>query len=259
MKSIARTALPVLRSTRSILMPHFGNAEVIEHKGGYAHDYQTRLDCEAEHYLRRELQSAFPDIGFVGEEEGGDRTQERFFLCDPIDGTMQYVRGLPLCTSMLALIENHRVVFGAIYDFVLDRMYYAELGNGAYCNDVRMQVSGRPMEQALIACEINPRDDEAWALCRGLKQKGQLIDTWTAGHELAHVARGAYEARITWRPWGKDWDYAPGSLIVSEAGGKVANIGRRTYDYRDTDFIAASPNVFAALTEGVHALFPIDR
>lgn len=85
-----------------------------------------------------------------------------------------------------------------------------------------------------------------------------MMSTLSAGHELALVASGKLEARVTCDPFGKAWDYAPGALLVSEAGGIVANIGKRTYDYRNCDFIAASPNVYRALAEGPEAVFPID-
>ena len=72
------------------------------------------------------------------------------------------------------------------------------------------------------------------------------------------VATGKIEGRVNFDPWGKDYDYAAGSLLVQEAGGIVANLGKRTYDYRNYDYIAASPTMYKVLTEGPDAIFPIE-
>ena len=80
-----------------------------------------------------------------------------------------------------------------------------------------------------------------------------------AGHEFAMVASGKLEGRIMYDPYGFDYDFAPGSLLVSEAGGVVTNIGSDKYDYRNLNSIAANPKLHQALTEGEGALFPLGR
>ena len=79
----------------------------------------------------------------------------------------------------------------------------------------------------------------------------------SAGFEYAMVASGKLDARISLDPYGKIWDFAPGSLLVAEAGGVVANIGSKGYDYRNFNFIAANPVIYKELTEGKNPLFPI--
>src|SRR4029078_7839963 len=80
---------------------------------------------------------------------------ERLWLVDPIDGTAHFIRGLPFCTTMLALIEDVTVTFSAIYDFVNDIMYYAERGRGSYQDGKRIRVSGRPLADSYIGWETH--------------------------------------------------------------------------------------------------------
>jgi myo-inositol-1(or 4)-monophosphatase len=136
--------LPIVRRTRDMLLPGYGRIGELARKAGNAHSVVTELDHAVEAFLSAELQELDPDIGFVGEECGGDANAERFWLCDPIDGTVHYLRGMPYCTVMLALIEGHQVQLAAIYDFVHDIIYHAERGQGAFANGERIRVSDRP-------------------------------------------------------------------------------------------------------------------
>ncbi|MDB5259441.1 MAG: inositol monophosphatase, monophosphatase [Candidatus Taylorbacteria bacterium] len=240
-------------------MPHWGKVEAIRQKDESAHNVVTKLDEEIEEYLTRELRAAYPEIPFVGEEGGGDRAAETFWLADPIDGTAHFIRGTAFCTTMLALIDRGQVVFGVIYDFVGDVMYHAELGKGAFKNGERMHVSGRPVESSYAAWESHLDKPENLERYLKLREISILFKTISSGYEHILVAQGQLEGRICFDPHGKDYDYAPGTLLISEAGGIVANIGKSEYDYRNTDYIAANPALFEKLTEGPDALFPISK
>ena len=85
-----------------------------------------------------------------------------------------------------------------------------------------------------------------------------MFKAGSSGFEFAMVASGKLDGRLCFDSYGKDYDFAPGSLLVEEAGGVVANIGSREYDYRNGNFIAANPLVFKQLTEGPDAIFPIE-
>lgn len=249
--------LPIMRGTRDILMASWGKAEVVDQKNETSWSVVTKTDLDIEEYAAQALKSAFPEIVFEGEERGGARDSQRFWLMDPIDGTAHYVRGTGLCTSMLALIEEGRVIFSAIYDFVNDSMYWAEKGRGAFCNERKLQVSMRSLADAYIGFETRREKPANVALYDALSKKTSVVRTMTAGWEHAMVASGRFDARICYDPYGSDYDYAPGTLLISEAGGVVQNIGSSSYDYRNYDFIAANPVVFKELTEGADALFPV--
>ena len=250
-------ALDILRGSRERLMQGWGNVKALHYKeADNSASAVTALDVEIEETVSKALKGAFPEIEFVGEEKGGKRVG-RFWLMDPIDGTAHYIRGTPLCTSMLALIEDERVVFGAIYDFVSNRMYHAELGGGSYCNDEKITVSDRNLRAAYVGLETHYDDSNDMAYFDKLQKRTMLVHTITAGWELAMVASGRFDGRICLHPFGKDYDFAPGTLLVKEAGGVVANIGTTNYDYRNLDFIATNQVIFKELTEGPEAIFPI--
>lgn len=256
MARIIDTVGPILRQTRELSMPSFGKADEISRKSDSPHDAVTVIDGDIERFLAERLRTHYPESEFFGEEYGGS-SSARYWLCDPIDGTAHYIRGLPFCTTMLALIEDGEVQFGAIYDFVTDTLYHAERGAGAYRDDEPIHVSDRPLSESYIALETHLEKPENLRRFLALNEKVSLMHVLCCGYEFARVAEGKMDARISFDPYGKDWDYAPGPLVVAEAGGVVTNVGVRDFSFGNHDLIAASPRVYAALTQGDDALFPL--
>lgn len=255
--TISDKVLPILRETRSMTLPEYGTVVVESKKSEYSHDVVTKVDKAVEEFLEHALKAVDPDAGFYGEEFGQKGNGERFWLCDPVDGTAHYVRGMPFCTTMQALIDNGTVVFGAVYDFARDELYHAELGQGAYMNGQPIRVSGRHKGDWYLGWETHLDKKENMDIFVQLRERGALIKYMCSGYEHAMIASGKLEGRIVFDGWGKDWDYAPGALLVTEAGGVVANIGTHTYDYRNHDFIAGTKEVLQDLTEGEHPIFPL--
>jgi myo-inositol-1(or 4)-monophosphatase len=257
---LAPDVITIVRDAGKLLLPHYGTA-ASSSKGTTGHavkDIVTALDISTEQYLCQELAKLAPTIGFRGEETGHHGNNTTFWLVDPIDGTSHFTRGLPFCTTMLALVDRGEVVFGVIHDFVNSSTYWAVRGQGAYCNDQPIKVSTRPLQVAMLAAElalVTPRQIDRLLDLRAAA--GNLVDTLNSGFELAAVASGKLDGRVCIDGYGSDWDYAAGSLLVSEAGGTVTNIGVTTYDYRNHDFLMANPVVHHALTHGRQPLFPV--
>lgn len=247
MKNLEEKVLPIIKNTRSITLPHFGKAEVLVRKSESAHDVVTELDQKVETYLKNELQKIYPDVGFVGEEFGGSRMVKKFWLVDPIDGTGLYLRGIPFCTTMLALVEDGEVIFGVIYDFVNDIVYHAEKGKGAYKNGTRIQVSDKEIKNSYIAWETHWDKSENMKKVVELRKISTLFKSLCNGYEYALIAEGKLEGKVVFDPYGGDYDFAAGTLLVAEAGGIVRNIGSEGYDYRNLNFIASNPAVHAEL------------
>lgn len=169
---------------------------------------------------------------------------------------MHFIRGMPYCTTMVTLIDKGEVIFSAIYDFINDVMYHAEKGLGAFENGRRISVSERPINHSIVALETNQAKPANIEIRNKIRAKSLLIQTISAGYEFVLVATGKIEGRICYDPFGKDYDYAPGSLLVSEAGGTVINIGSTFYDYRNTNLIAGNQNLVKDFTEGPSVIFP---
>ncbi len=257
MENIAEKILPIIRSTRSITLPLYGMVEVIAQKDESPHNIVTKVDHEVEQYLKTEFSKIDPSIGFAGEEFGGSRDRKKLWLVDPVDGTMHYVRGIPFCTTMVALIEDGEAVFSAIYDFRNDVMYHAVKGGGAFENGKKINVSARSTKDSVVALETNLAKPANVEIRNKVRAKSMLLQTISAGYEFVLVATGKIEARICFDTFGKDYDFAPGSLLISEAGGVVANIGATNYDYRNTNLIAGNKNIVEDFTNGPSAIFPI--
>lgn len=249
MKTIEKEQiLAIVRGVCEMVLPYYGNVEFV-FKDSTVYNPVTELDKKVEAYLAKNLAALDASVGFVGEETGGNRNVERFWLCDPIDSTFHFIRGQAFCTTMLALVEGGQVMFSVIYDFVNDNMYVAEKGKGAMLNGKRIKVSKRPLREAMLCWETKLKNEENWAAHRTLEENAMLFKTISAGYEFAMVASGRLEGRICFDPYGSDYDFAPGALLVEEAGGKVSNLGSDTYDYRNLNFLAANPIVHEELTK----------
>lgn len=248
--------LEIIRSTRELSLPSWGSAPA-EYKGGNPQDLVTELDRKIEVVLKEKFAEIEPDTHFVGEETGGKRDSDSFWLVDPIDGTSHYVRGLPFCTTMVTKVVNQEVVFSAIYDFVSDIMYHAELGKGAFADDTPISVSSRTAEESQIGYESKlgePDTDDKYQQVRG---KMRTLHLLCSGYEHAMVATGKIDGRVGYEPYGHDYDFAPGCLLIREAGGVVSTIGSENYDYQNTNYIAANKNVHEALVSDADAPFPV--
>ena len=236
----AETAIEVIKKTLLDIRP-----ELVKQFGSTAYDLKhdkskvTQLDMHVEQLLKRALKVLDSSVGFYGEEFGIEGSKERFWLIDPIDGTEAFVRGLPLCTNMLCLIENNKPSASVIYNFVLDDFYSAIEGRGAFKNNQPIRVSNRPIEEAAIEAEIELLDQKHQDIVVNMPGHA-FYRFWCAGYGLSKVAEGNIEARVMYHALGKMYDFVPGALLVKEAGGKVTNIGVKTYDYKNLDMIVSN-------------------
>lgn len=213
------------------------------------------IDKEAEKTIMSLLDT--PDIGFHGEELGKIRVNHnRFWLVDALDGTSFLLRGLPFCTTMISLIEDGDVAISVIYDFINNQLCHAEKGQGAIIDNQSAKVSDRSIEKSLISFHSllkNPSEIEA---LKSIKSYGATQISLPIGYEYLQIASGKIDGLVCLNPRGKIWDYAPGTLIVREAGGLVTNIGKLTYDYSDLNLIASNKRIHQKLIE---TIFPINQ
>lgn len=239
--------ISIIRKVGAQLRLRCGNIEYKEKSAAPA-DVVTELDKWAEKEIFSELKKLDASIECVGEEFGGDRSANRFWLLDPIDGTAHFVRGMPFCSTMLTLVDKGEVIESYIYLFMLDEMYVARKSEGAYMNGEKVSVSSRNMQQAYYGLETKiEKPENIQGYNELMRIAGAPIRTMTAGFEFAMLASGRIDARIQIDPYGKDYDYAPGALLVKEAGGAVKSLDLSDYSYKNTSFIAANPVFFEEL------------
>lgn len=195
-----------------------------------AADFVTQADHAAEKVLREELTKARPDFGFVLEESGiveGKDKDHRFHI-DPIDGTTNFIHGIPHFAISVGLERDGTLLAGVVYNPASDELYWAERGKGAFLNDQRLRVSGRrDMADSLFATGLNlgPHGDPKrfFAQYEAItKVSGGVRRFGSAALDLAYVAAGRYEG--FWEIGLNSWDVAGGAVLVREAGGQVSDM-----------------------------------
>lgn len=234
--------------------------QLLEAHGAIEHNLKddktavTEMDVMVEERLREALRELDPSIAFSGEETGVDYDRKTFWLVDPIDGTEPFIRGLPFSSNMITLIDNGQPVMSIIYIFTLDEYYLAIEGKGATRNGHPIHVSNRPLNRAFVVAGGGFSRGGLMTTYGRLRQKvAALPQTNASGFELSAIARGAFDGRIMWHASGKAWDFAPGCLLVKEAGGHVENIGAPGWDFRNLQVLAANPVIFDELMEFILA------
>lgn len=238
------------RKAAKHLIRDFGEVENLQVASKGPGDFVSKADHKAEQVIREELTEARPNYGWVGEEStpvaGIDPT--RRWIVDPLDGTSNFLHGLPHWAISIALEHKGEIVAGVVYDPIKDEMFTAEKGAGAWVNDRRMRVSGR---RDLITClfatgvPFGGRRD----LPETLSDLGRIMPTCAgvrrfgaAALDLAYVAAGRLDGY--WERNLHVWDIAAGLLLVREAGGFVEDITKDGNPLESGNVIVAGEQIF---------------
>src|SRR5215469_11919065 len=193
-------------------------------------NFVSLADKRAEEMLYTDLEKARPGYGFLGEEggrrEGNDKTHS--WIVDPLDGTTNFLHGIPQFAISIALAREDTVIAGVIYNPANDELYIAERGKGAFLNDQRLRVAGRrKLNECVVACglpHIGRGDHKQF-----LNEMAALQDKvagfrrfGAAALDMAYVAAGRLDGY--WERNLQAWDIAAGQILVREAGGMVSGI-----------------------------------
>ena len=228
--ALLNVMMQAARKAARTLKRDFGEVEHLQVSLKGPANFVTAADRRAEEILHDELTKARPGYGFLGEEggqrEGADKTHR--WIVDPLDGTSNFLHGIPQFAISIALERDGTIVAGLIYNPANDEMFTAERGKGAFLNDQRVRVAARRrLSEAVVACGLPHHGKGDLALFRseltavqdkvaGLRRFG------AATLDLAWVAAGRFDAY-----WERDispWDMAAGLLMVREAGGYVTDM-----------------------------------
>ena len=220
------------------LIRDFGELEQLQVSIKGPSDFVTNADTKAEKIIIDELTRSRKNYSILSEESGSKENKDidNVWIIDPIDGTINFLHGVPHFAISIALKSNNEIVSGLIYDPIKDEMFYAEKNNGAYFNNKRIRVSKRKkMEDCLFASgEI---DNE------NIKQKTNaklsIRKSGSAALDMAYVASGRYDGYFQ-----KNlnlWDIAAGIIIVKEAGGQVNDLNLKQNN--NINIIASSSSI----------------
>ena len=237
----------VCRKAAKILIRDFGEIENLQVSLKGPGNFVTASDIKVEKILVEELQKARPTYSILSEEIGEINNDESFkWIIDPIDGTSNFLHGIPHFAISIGLEHDKEIICGIIYDPIKDEMFVAEKGNGAYVNNKRMRVSSR---SKLKDCIIftggprqNPKDKELFFV--EYKNFSSIVKTpirkmGSASLDIAYVAAGRCDG--FWQRNLNYWDYAAGIILVKESGGFVTDFnGENRYIENETILVTNS-------------------
>ena len=226
-------------------------------------DYVSEVDQAAERAIIDVLLAAYPGHGILAEESGrtrGAKDSEFTWIIDPLDGTTNFLHGLPMYAVSIALAHRGQVHQAVVYDPTRNDMFFASRGRGAFMNDRRLRVSKRiKLSDSLIGTGFPFRKgdnfkryvkmfEEVMQSCAGLRRPG------AAALDLCYVAAGYYDGFF--ETGLSPWDIAAGSLIITEAGGLIGNFTGESDFLYQREVVAGNPKVYGQL---VQMLAPYSR
>ena len=243
MHPVLNVAVEAAHAAAKIMRRQMQHVEAIPVERKARHDYVSEVDraCEAE--IVREIKRFYPDHAFLCEEGGASGDSNLLWIIDPLDGTSNYLHGLPHFAVSIAQQVDGRTEHAVVYDPIRDELFTASRGSGAYMNNKRMRVSARNgLDGAILATAFPFRSrDKLQAYARVFQSVFAKVEDFrragTASLDLAWVAAGRMDGYF--EVGLKAWDVAAGALLVREAGGVVL-------DFNGNDGVEDAGTIIAA-------------
>lgn len=244
LKPAVNIMVKAARAAGNIILRHVSRLDGLNIIEKGRQDYASEVDALAEKEILRELRRAFPDHAFLCEESGALGQARHTFVIDPLDGTSNFLHGIPHYAVSIALLEGNEPLHAVIYDPQRNEIFSASRGSGAYLNERRIRVGTRnELEGALLLTGFAPRErsrlrPQLEAMRMMLEEAEDVRRGGSAALDLAYVACGRadgyFEAGL------KPWDTAAGLLLVREAGGRCCDFRGRNDSLRNGQVIAGN-------------------
>lgn len=217
-------------------------------------DLVTDYDRKTEKLITDFIKKEFPNHSILAEESGESNSDSEFrWVIDPIDGTTNFAHGLPIFSVSIGVQKNGRTIYGVVNDVMMNTIYSAEFGAGAWRNDTRIHVSSNSeLKQSLLVTgfpydleshmpKISEKFKELLLKSRAIRRLG------SAALDLCYVASGVFDGY--WEMKLHHWDFCAGKLIVEEAGGKVTNFIGNEIDIYSPELLATNGKIHNDLSE----------
>jgi len=255
--AIAHEAGAYIRQER-----HNFSMQSVEAKG--LHDFVSYVDKTTEKMIVEALANLVPGAGFIAEENTATKRAERYnWVIDPLDGTTNFIHGVPIFSVSIALMEHQEVVAGVVYEINLDECFYAWRGSAAYCDGKIIRVSdARKVADSLLVTGFPYTDygklqpylrmfEYFLRNSHGVRRLG------SAAADLAWMACGRFEA---FYEYGLNaWDVAAGALIVQQAGGKITDFDSGNNYIFGAELVASNGKIHDELMQTVGKYFPAEE
>ena len=245
------------RKAGRILTRDFGEIENLQIQSKNVGDFVTSADLKVEKSLLETLRYYYPKVNFLTEESGYIQGEGEMIVIDPIDGTTNFIHGIPLVAIVIAKIVNNEITDGVVYNPILNEFYWASLGQGSWCNNKRLRVSKRhDLTNCLIGTGI-PFGNRVYKnfykeLDNVSKKSAGVRRLGAAALDLAYVASGKIDGF-----WERDlnlWDISSGVLLVKEAGGKISEPDGKKWTTNSRDIAVSNSLIHKKLTENLTLL-----
>ena len=256
--SLAETLIPIIKEAAKIMLSahNVEESNAVTSKAGDA-NFVTVYDKATQDFLIKKITEAIPEATFVAEEQENDLSAlegEYAFIIDPIDGTTNFIHDFSHSSISVACASRGEVIFGAVYNPYLDEMFYAERGKGAYKNNKPISVSKREMKESVFSFGSSPyyKDElgeKGFALAYKIfKESADIRRLASAALDLCYVACGRLDSFFEFRL--SPWDHAAGSLILTEAGGKISDMEEKPLSLTEpSSVIAANEKCYKRILE----------
>ena len=246
-----------VRKAGRILARDFGEIENLQIQSKNIGDFVTSADLKVEESLLETLRYYYPKANFLTEESGYIQGEGETIVIDPIDGTTNFIHGIPIVAIVIAKIVNNEITDGIVYNPILNEFYWASLGKGSWCNNKRLRVSKRhDFTNCLIGTGI-PFGNRVYEkfykeLDNISKNSAGVRRLGAAALDLAYVASGKIDGF-----WERDlnlWDISSGVLLVKEAGGKITEPDGKKWTTNSRDIVVSNSLIHKKLTENLTLL-----
>lgn len=209
----------------------------------------TKTDLTVNKLVLNVLSQNFPEHGIIAEEESLKKNSEYQWVCDPLDGTIPFSHGFPIFTFVLALVKDGESIIGLIYDPMMERLFFAERGKGAFINNKKISVSNQMRLNKYSVVELNTHHRLLGLRNKIIGTGSHILSVVSTSYASSLVACGSIVANVY--DYSNPWDGAAAKIIVEEAGGKVTDLSgkEQRYDRKINGFIASNSFVHYELVE----------
>lgn len=252
---MANIALRAARSAADFIAQNFDRPDERNIQSKARNDFVSDIDKRAESIIIAAIEAAYPDHAIIAEESGTqDRKSEFTWVIDPLDGTLNFLQGIPHFAVSIAVQKGRHLEHGVIVDPIRNEEFVASRGHGAQLNGKRIRVAGATkLADAVVGTGLPPGsvdqrlDDYMTALTQITREARGIRRCGSAALDLAYVAAGRTEAFF--EPGLAQWDIAAGMVLVREAGGFLADLqgGERYWD--SGDILATNPKLMRQLVQ----------
>ena len=245
------------RKAGRILTRDFGEIENLQIQSKSVGDFVTSADLKVEKSILETLKYYYPDVNYLTEESGHIKGDGETIIIDPIDGTSNFIHGIPLVSIVIAKMINNEITDGIVYNPILNEFYWASIGKGSWCNNKRLRVSKRhELTDCLIGTGIpfSNRVNEKFyiELDNVSKNTAGVRRFGSAALDLAYVSSGKIDGF-----WERDlnlWDICSGVLLVKEAGGKISEPNGNKWTTQSRDIVVSNTLIHDKLIENLTLL-----